>query len=122
MNSWLLAASLATLACAAIHAFVGGRDVAAPIAASDLARVPRFTALYVWHMVTVVLVGMAAAFAAAAWSVAMRPAAVFAAALAAAFALLNLALAARLRARLRELPQWILFALIAGLALPGLWP
>ncbi|MCY1058668.1 hypothetical protein [Nannocystis sp. SCPEA4] len=52
----------------------------------------------------------------------MRPAAVFAAALAVAFALLSLSLAARLRAHLRELPQSLLFTLIAGLALPGLWP
>ncbi|PCC68012.1 hypothetical protein SAMN02745121_04645 [Nannocystis exedens] len=120
MNAWLLGAALATLGCAAIHAFVGGPEVARPIAASGLARVPRFTALYAWHMVTVVLVAMAVAFGAAARSEAHRSAATLAAALAVAFALLNLTLAIHLRARVRELPQWILFSLIAGLAVRGL--
>lgn len=122
MNLWLLAASLASLVTAAIHAVVGGPQVAAPLAASDLGRVPRFTALYVWHMVTVLLLGMTGAFAAAAWSVAARPAAAFAAALAAAFALLSVGLGLRVRATARELPQWTLFTLIVGLAAPGLVP
>lgn len=122
MNVWLLGAALATFVCAAVHAFVGGPEGTGPIASSGLARVRRFTALYVWHRVTVVLVAMSVDFGAAASSEVARPAENLAAALAVAFALRNLPRAIRLRAPVRELPQRILFWRIAGLAIRGLGP
>src|SRR6478735_10545487 len=64
MNPWLGAAALAAFSTFLIHTFVGGRLIARPLlAARDLPRVPRLTVYYCWHMVSLLLFGMAVALA-----------------------------------------------------------
>lgn len=120
MNPWLTAAALAAFSTFLIHAVVGGREIARPLlAARDLPRVPRLTAYYCWHMVSVLLFGMAAALA---WTArhANPPLVVLVTALALAFAVLSLGLVVAFRVRPWHLPQWSLFLVIAALAGRGL--
>ena len=49
---------------AALHTVLGGREVAVPLkATNDLDPVAKWVAYYCWHLVTIVLWSMAAAFA-----------------------------------------------------------
>lgn len=113
MNSWWVVAAVMSFATFLIHALVGGREIARPLlAARDLARIPRLTAYYCWHMVTIVLLAMAAALAWAAWYPNM-PLVVLIFTLALAFMLLSLAFVAAFRVRPWYLPQWSLFAAIS---------
>ncbi|WP_257387801.1 hypothetical protein [Tahibacter caeni] len=120
MNPWLIAAALAAFSTFLIHTFVGGRVIARPLlAARDLPRVPRLTVYFCWHMVTVLLFGMAAALAWAARH-SNPPLVVLLGLLALAFAGLSLGLAVVFRVKPWHLPQWALFLVIAALAGLGL--
>jgi hypothetical protein len=55
MNKQLLSAALLTAFIAAVHIFMGGTDVAAPLLVSRLAEEPRLTLYAVWHLVSVTL-------------------------------------------------------------------
>jgi hypothetical protein len=120
MNPWLGAAAIAAFSTFLIHVLAGGRLIARPLlAARDLARVPRLTVYYCWHMVSLLLFGMAVALA---WSAhRTNPAqVVLAGTLAAAFAVLSLGLIAVHRVKPWLMPQWALFLLIAALSGLGL--
>lgn len=122
MNSWLLAAAIAALLTFLVHVFVGGRLIAAPLlAAPGLARIPRLTTYYCWHMVSILLLAMALALGWTAWQ-ANPPLVLLLVVLAAAFALLSLGLGAAFRVSPWQLPQWIFFVLIALLGAVGLVP
>ena len=112
-----LAAALSVLTWG-VHTFVGGREVARPLLESSRSPGPRFTAYYCWHLVTIVLAGMAAAFAIAAWLPGERSLAIAATVLAALFAAWSIALVVGWRRPVGELPQWVLFLPIA---LAGAW-
>jgi hypothetical protein len=121
MNGFWLAAAFASAATCAVHTFVGGRVIAGPLlAAGDLRTVPKVTAYFCWHMVTIVLAAMTVGFG---WAAANPRGAVlawFLVGLAMAFALLNLGLGYLWRLHpLRRLPQWMFFVLIAGLGVAG---
>ena len=120
MNPWLGAAAVAAFSTFLIHVVAGGRLIARPLlAARDLPRVPRLTVYYCWHMVSLLLLGMAAALA---WA-ALRPnpaLVVLTGLLAGAFAALSLGLIAAYRVRPWQMPQWALFLLIAALSGLGL--
>jgi len=62
MNKLLLSAAILAAITTAVHAFVGGNDVAAPLLASQLGEEPRLTLYAVWHMATVALGLSALAF------------------------------------------------------------
>ncbi|HSX62266.1 MAG TPA: hypothetical protein VLF18_18945 [Tahibacter sp.] len=120
MNTWLAAAAAVAFATFLIHTFVGGREIARPLlAARDLPRIPRLTAYYCWHMVTILLLAMSAALG---WTAAHAntPLAVLMLVLALAFTALSLALVVAYRVRPWYLPQWSLFAAIAALTGLGL--
>ncbi len=120
MNPWLVAAALAAFATFAIHTVVGGREIAGPLlAAHGLARIPRLTVYYCWHMVTILLLAMALALAWAARH-ANPPLVVLVLLLAVAFTALSLGLVAAYRVSPWHLPQWSLFLLIAVLSGLGL--
>jgi hypothetical protein len=120
MNLWLAAAAAVAFATFLIHTVIGGREIARPLlAARDLARIPRLTAYYCWHMVTILLLGMSVSLAWAARH-ANTPLVVLMTALAFAFTALSLGLVAAYRVRPWYLPQWSLFAVIAVLAGLGL--
>lgn len=120
MNPWLVAAALAAFATFLIHTFVGGREIARPLlAARDLARVPRLTAYYCWHMVTILLLAMALALA---WAARHPnpPLVALVLLLAVAFTALSLGLVVAYRVNPWHLPQWSLFLLVAVLSAIGL--
>lgn len=120
MNAWMMTAAVLSLVTAAVHVFAGGRDVARPMLAScDLHAIPKFTNYYCWHMVTMILVVMAAAFVYAAM-IGARDIAILATLLAMAFASWSLALIAWKRLNPVHFPQWILFLSIAAAGIMAL--
>lgn len=55
MNKLLLLASILAASVAVIHVWAGGKDIADPLLASQLAEEPRLTLYAVWHMASVLL-------------------------------------------------------------------
>ncbi len=122
MNLWLAAAAAIAAATALIHAWLGGREVASPLLAAERLRtVPKYTMYYCWHLVTIVLAGLALAFAFAASGHASRDLAISATVGAGLFALWNLAMIGRFRLRPTHFPQWALFTPMAACGALGLW-
>ncbi|MBL8297488.1 MAG: hypothetical protein JNN30_03975 [Rhodanobacteraceae bacterium] len=120
MNYWLAAAAAVAFSTFLIHALAGGREIVRPLlAARELAPIPRLTAYYCWHMVTLLLLAMSLALAWAAYH-ANLPLVMLITALALAFTVLSLALVVVYRMSPWHLPQWSLFAVIALLAGLGL--
>lgn len=62
-----LIASVLSFLWAAVHLFVGGRQIAVPLRSASLDDVPRATAWMCWHFVSGTLVLMGAFFLAAAF-------------------------------------------------------
>lgn len=121
MNAGFAVAAGLTAVTWAIHTFVGGPEVATPLLASELNPVPRYTAYYCWHIVTLVLAAMALAFAYAAVVPNEVGIAVMSTALSVAFAAWSVGLVLSARRRFYELPQWTFFVLIAGAGGVGLF-
>jgi hypothetical protein len=120
MNAWMIAAAALSLFTAGVHFFAGGREAARPLLVSrELPAVPKFTAYYCWHMVTIVLLVMAGAFAYSAIS-AVKDAAALATLLAMAFAAWSLAMTGWKRLNPMYFPQWALFIPIAGTGIMAL--
>jgi hypothetical protein len=124
MNRLLLAASLLAAATAAIHAFVGGNDIAAPLLGSSLADEPRLTLYAVWHMATAALALSAVALFAGAmprYAVAGRSMVFFVSALWLAFGAVFLIVAATQPGTglYFKLPQWVLLLPVGLLGVLG---
>jgi hypothetical protein len=118
MLIFLLPAVVAT-AIALTHAILGGRDTASPLLASqELPREVMLTHYYCWHMVTIVLFSLAAAYLMAALLPWARALALFATGLSALFALWGLGLVLWKSQRHAQMPQWILFLALTG---TGVW-
>jgi len=114
MNVFLLPAAVASL-IAAIHFFAGGREVARPLLRQDtLAPVVTLTHYYCWHLVTITLLGLACAFGYASLAPDGRVLAIFATVAAGLFAVWGLVLVIWQAQRHRDMPQWILFAVLAA--------
>ena len=122
MNFWFLGAGiLATLTCC-VHVLAGGIGVARPLlAAKGLATTPRYTAYYCWHLVTLMLAGMAAAFIWLGAGSGSRDLAVAATLCALVSALWNLAMVALFQLRWADFLQWLLFAPMAAMGVAGMW-
>ena len=120
-NIWLFAAGVAAIFTTLIHIFAGGPTVAAPLlAARDIAETPKLTTYYCWHVVTITLTAMSCAFLFAAIHPGETALAVMWTAIAAAFAAWSIALVVWKKQKALELPQWTLFAVIAGFGVLGL--
>jgi len=119
MNHALALAAALSLGTWALHAFVGGREVAGPLLRSALRPVPKYTSYYCWHLVTIVLFAMAAAFAYGAVVPGGRDVAALALILSSAFAVWSLALVRWKRQPPLHLPQWLLFIAISVVASIG---
>ena len=114
MNVFLLPAAVAAL-IAALHFFVGGRELARPLLRQNaLPPVVTLTHYYCWHLVTITLLGLAAAFGYASLAPDGRVLAVFATVAAGLFAVWGLALVLWQAQRHRDMPQWMLFAVLAA--------
>jgi len=114
VNVFLLPAAVAAL-IAALHFFVGGRELARPLLRQNaLSSVVTLTHYYCWHLVTITLLGLAAAFGYASLAPDGRVLAVFATVAAGLFAVWGLALVLWQAQRHRDMPQWMLFAVLAA--------
>ncbi|MEL7463185.1 MAG: hypothetical protein AAFN79_03920 [Pseudomonadota bacterium] len=120
LNGPLAGAAALSAVTAAIHAFVGGPEIARPLLQAEMARVPKLTTYYCWHIVTITLIAMTLGFAVAAAHPDAATGAITWTLIAAAFALWSVALFIWKRMPPFALPQWALFTPIAGLGLWGL--
>ena len=116
MSVPLVVAAVVALGTFFIHTFAGGREVAGPLLASaDLRRVPKLTMYFCWHIVTLVLLLLAAALGySALFEPHNRALLILCLLLAAGCALWNVALIIATRSRAWHLPQWTLFTAIAA--------
>lgn len=120
-NIWLLVAGLLSLLTAAVHFFLGGREVALPLLqARDINNVAKHTNYYCWHLVTIVLVAMGAGFIHAALQPGDWVGAVTWTGLAGAFTLWNIALILWKRLNPKHMVQWALFLPITATGMIGL--
>ena len=118
MSIFLLPAAVAAT-IAAIHLFAGGREVARPLLSQEaLPPVVTLTHYYCWHDVTSTRAGLTGAYVYAALAPEGHVLAVFATLLAGSFCLWGLALVMWKRQRHRDLPQWLLFAVLTA---SGVW-
>lgn len=60
INRTMMTAAVVAAFTTVVHVFAGGKDVAAPLLASNLAEVPKITMYSVWHLVSITL-GLSAA-------------------------------------------------------------
>lgn len=121
MHLWLTVAGAAAAGVWALHTFVGGPVIAGPLLKSrDMDSVARYTNYYCWHIVTIVLAGMAVGYFVAAYSAEAVELAWAATLLAAAFAIWSLVLVIWKRQKLFHLPQWLLFVGVTALGAIGL--
>jgi hypothetical protein len=121
MNMWFLTASATSFAITLLHIFGGGPTVATPmLAAKELDAVVRYLNYYCWHLVSIGVTLMAAAFA---WSGLVDDAweaAIIGTVTATAYCVWGLALVIIKRQRFRDMPQGWLFLPVAVLGLFGI--
>ncbi|KAB2850229.1 MAG: hypothetical protein F9K44_05525 [Hyphomicrobiaceae bacterium] len=116
----LWAAAATSLVTFAVHTFVGGVYVAQPLMADQgLPKAAKWLAYYCWHIVTMLLLAMSAAFGAAATGLLTRPAALGLAVFCAACSLLSMSVALKARIAPWRFPSTTLFATTAALGLAG---
>ena len=119
-NYWFIAAGVASLITLGMHFVLGGKYSARPLLKADMRSVPKFTNYYCWHLVTLMLLAMAASFFAAAFKPAAIELAILMTALSGASALWNIALWLWKRQSPLLMPQWLLFAPVAILGWIGI--
>lgn len=121
MNLFFAAAAALALLTTAVHLFAGGRDTARPLlAASDLDPVAKRTAYLAWHITSASLALLSGAFATAAVAPAAWELAAFGTVASVLYAIVSVAIAVSAGADVWRLPQWLAFALIAGIGAAGL--
>ena len=122
MNIGFAAAAVLSLITFGVHTFVGGQYAARPLlAATDFHRASRWLNYFTWHMVTVMLLVMAAGFAWAAIAPEAWPAALILTVMAALFSPLCVWVAMKGGIAPHRFPASWLFALIVGASLWGLF-
>lgn len=115
---WAAAAS--SLATFAVHTFVGGAYVARPLLSDqELPKAAKWLAYYCWHVVTILLLALAAAFGSAAMGLLARHAALSLAAFCAVCSLLSIAVALKAGISPWRFPSTTLFAITAALKFAG---
>ncbi|MEX3014967.1 hypothetical protein [Gymnodinialimonas hymeniacidonis] len=107
------------VATAAIHAFVGGPEVNAPVQGSGLDPLVRAVSAVVWHALTALFVVFGGALFWAAWHGA-RALVMTVLAVNVAFIALFLAIGIVALGTVWPMPQWVLFGLISGVMIWGL--
>jgi hypothetical protein len=119
-NLWLLRAATLSLVTMAVHIFLAGLETVGPLlSAKDLASIPRATAYYCWHIVTITIGAMGAAFAMSAMT-GTPDAAIIATFMAAGFTIWNVALIISHKLPWLQMGQWALFGTITILGIIGL--
>ncbi len=120
MNLYLSIAAVLTFITWGVHTFIGTRDVAGPLLASDIEPVAKFTNYYCWHITTIVLGAMSGGYLYAAaypqgWDVGL-----FVTLLSGGFFLYGLALIVQKGQATADMPQWVAFAVITAVSVVGL--
>jgi hypothetical protein len=121
MNWFLLIAAILSFVTFAVHLFVGGREIATPLLKSDPDQVPKLTAYYCWHLVTLMLLLMTATFGYAFFFQGNAALVVTMMIFSVGCALLNFGLIVVYRVSPIQLPQWIFFVLISVFAFTSLF-
>ena len=121
MNWFLLIATILSFITFAVHLFLGGREIATPLLKSDLDQVPKLTAYYCWHMVTLMLLLMTVTFGYAFFFPGNAALVVTMMIFSIGCALLSFGLIAVYRVSPIQLPQWIFFVLISVFAFISLF-
>jgi len=120
MNGWFAAAAALSAFTCGLHVFMGGREAVRPLlAAGDLDRLAKFTNYYCWHLVTIAIGALAAAFAYSARQGAAPELALFATGIALLSASWSLGMIARFRLPPLQFGQWALFLPIGLMGLAG---
>ena len=120
MNGWLIAAAAASFLVALTHIFAGTKPIVGPLLRVEgLNHVSRFTNYYCWHIVSILLLAMAAGFAYAALRPAV-PLAVMMTFFAGAFMVWSVGLILWKRLRPFHMPQWALFLPVTAFGILGL--
>ncbi|MFK7965041.1 MAG: hypothetical protein AB8C46_13845 [Burkholderiaceae bacterium] len=121
MNHFLIAAGAATGLIWALHTFAGQVTVARPLLdAPDLAHTPKHTQFYCWHIVTLLLLALPAAFVFAALAPQHIALAWMATGIVTAMSVLGLVLPPLTGERYLDMPQGWLFLPVAVLGFAGL--
>jgi hypothetical protein len=117
------AAAISALITFAVHTFVGGAFVARPLLASrGLPRATKWLAYYCWHIVTLLLLALAAAFAATATGLLSPNAALGLSTFCATCSLLSIVVALRGKIAPWRFPSTTLFAMTAAFGFVAAWP
>jgi hypothetical protein len=120
---FLVVAGVFSLFTCLIHLFVGGRFIARPLLdADDLRRLPKVTAYYAWHLVTVMLLAMSCGFFLAAAVPGQRILVIVLAIIAGGASILNFGMMLYFKQKPTRLIQWVFFVpitILAVLALMG---
>ncbi len=120
MNYWFLAAGTASLITMLIHIFLGGREIVRPLlAAEGLAKVPKFTMYYCWHLVTIAILALAAGFVYAGAFGGGTDIVVAAISGAVLFCGWSLIMIVGFGLRVLHFPQWIMFATVVVFGICG---
>lgn len=121
MNFWFVSAAILSTFTCTLHLLLGGREAARPLlATTDLDPVAKFTNYYCWHLVTIAIALLAAAFAFASRPGANTDLALFASVSALTFALWSICMIIRHQLSPFQFAQWALFLPIGSLGLAGL--
>jgi hypothetical protein len=115
-----MAAAILTFLTWGVHTFVGTPSVAGPLLESSMDPVAKYTNYYCWHGVTVVLAVMAGGYLYAALMPEGRDVAVLVTIVSAGFCLLGIGLVIQKKQTTKDMPQWVLFAIISAVAALGL--
>ncbi len=115
-QAFLWSAAAASAITFAVHTFIGGRAVARPLLADrSLPKEAKWLAYYCWHIATVLLAAVTAAFGWAAWSGAARDLAIAITGLAAILSLLSAGVAIMGGINPLRFPSTSLLAVVACL-------
>ena len=113
-------AGLLSAAIWVIHTFMGGLAVVQPLLSAEFESVAKYTQYYCWHVVTIVLFAMAAAFVYSAFRSDANDLGWAMTSLAGAFALWGLLLPPLVKHTYAQLPQGWLFIPVTVLGVWGL--
>jgi hypothetical protein len=120
MNYYFLAAAVLSLFSWGVHTFAGGPPTVGPLLRSqDIDPVAKYTNYYCWHIVTIVLLSMAAGFGLAAYREQSFDIAILMTVLSGAFLLWSIVLIAWKYRHPWKLPQWTLFLPLTALGIIG---
>jgi hypothetical protein len=118
---FLWAAAIASFVTFCVHFFVGGVFVARPLLAdTHLPKASKWLNYYCWHVVSILLLSVAAAYAYSTWIPGRNELAIYVTFLAASASVLSAIVALKGRINPFRFPSTSLLAIVAALGLAGL--